>query len=205
MRLAQEIAADVGINVVGRGMRPMQRVRTARFPRIRCRQPIAASRDTIGAAKGPPMKPDLTLLYSELGLQPNCSLAELQLAYRRRISELQPNRMGGMQSPESVAVLRDLIGLYTTATRFHRRYGRLPGAAPHRGGRMAASLPPLPSPSSPSPSSPPPSPPRMRQSYRAPAPETGDTATPRIAFWAAVILLILLFVLVALASGEWLR
>ena len=143
------------------------------------------------------MKPDLTLLYSELGLQPNCSLAELQLAYRRRISELQPNRMGATQSPESVAVLRDLIGLYTTATRFHRRYGRLPGAAPHRGGRTTvAPLQPL---------SRPPAPPRLQQSYRAAAPESESTAAPRIAFWAAVILLILLFVLVALASGEWLR
>ncbi|GAB3094400.1 hypothetical protein [Lysobacter terrae] len=136
------------------------------------------------------MKPDLTLLYSELDLEPNCSLAELQLAYRRRISELQPNRTGGVQSPESNAVLRDLIGLYTTATRFHRRYGRLPGAAPHRSGKLSASV-------------------------RTPMPlgvqrpsrpvETADTASPRLAFWAAVILLVLLFVLIALASGEWLR
>jgi len=79
------------------------------------------------------MKPDLTLLYSQLGLKPNCSLAELQLAYRRRISELQPNRLeAGAQSPESSALLRNLIWLYTTASRFHRRYGRLPGAAAQR-------------------------------------------------------------------------
>lgn len=77
------------------------------------------------------VKPDLTLLYSQMGLKPNCSLAELQLAYRRRISELQPNPMdAGSQSPESHALLRNLIWLYTTASRFHRRYGRLPGAAP---------------------------------------------------------------------------
>lgn len=79
------------------------------------------------------MKPDLTLLYSQLGLKPDCSLAELQLAYRRRISELQPNRLeAGSQSPESSALLRNLIWLYTTASRFHRRYGRLPGAAAQR-------------------------------------------------------------------------
>jgi len=78
------------------------------------------------------MKPDLTLLYSQLGLKPDCSLAELQLAYRRRISELQPNHLeAGSQSPESSALLRNLIWLYTSASRFHRRYGRLPGAAPH--------------------------------------------------------------------------
>ena len=79
------------------------------------------------------MKPDLTLLYSQLGLKPDCTLAELQLAYRRRISELQPNRLeAGAQSPESSALLRNLIWLHTTASRFHRRYGRLPGAAATR-------------------------------------------------------------------------
>ena len=79
------------------------------------------------------MKPDLTLLYSQLGLKPDCSLAELQLAYRRRISELQPNHLeAGSQSPESSALLRNLIWLHTTASRFHRRYGRLPGATAQR-------------------------------------------------------------------------
>ena len=79
------------------------------------------------------MKPDLTLLYSQLGLKPDCSLAELQLAYRRRISELQPNHPDtGLQSPESSALLRNLIWLHTTASRFHRRYGRLPGATAQR-------------------------------------------------------------------------
>lgn len=134
------------------------------------------------------MKPDLTLLYSELGLKPNCSLAELQLAYRRRISELQPNRNGGVQSPESVAVLRDLIWLYTSATRFHRRYGRLPGAAP-RGPEGA---------------------PQRSNVQHVPAnystqPSDASPQSPRIAFWVAMALLVLLFVLLAAASGEWLR
>jgi len=85
------------------------------------------------------MKPDLTLLYSQLGLKPDCSLAELQLAYRRRISELQPNHLeSGSQSPESSALLRNLIWLHATASRFHRRYGRLPGAA---AGRIASASP----------------------------------------------------------------
>ena len=79
------------------------------------------------------MKPDLTLLYSQLGLKPDCSLAELKLAYRRRISELQPNHPDtGSQSPEASALLRNLVWLYATASRFHRRYGRLPGAAAGR-------------------------------------------------------------------------
>ena len=137
------------------------------------------------------MKPDLTLLYSELGLEPNCSLAELQLAYRRRISELQPNRNGGVQSPESVAVLRDLIWLYTSATRFHRRYGRLPGEAPRRLASSAA-------------------PHRGRVqhvpvSYSVPSSDDQSQQPTRIAFWVAMALLVLFFTLLAVASGEWLR
>ncbi|GAB3356718.1 hypothetical protein [Lysobacter tyrosinilyticus] len=138
------------------------------------------------------MKPDLTLLYSELDLKPNCTLAELQLAYRRRISELQPHRNGGVQSPESVAVLRDLIWLYTSATRFHRRYGRLPGAAPHGHVGTTASM-------------------HRGSVQHVPtsysASPSDDQAPPplRIAFWVAMALLVVLFILVAVASGEWLR
>jgi hypothetical protein len=137
------------------------------------------------------MKPDLTTLYSELGLKPNCSLAELQLAYRRRISELQPNRTGGAQSPESTAVLRDLIGLYTTASRFHRRYGRLPGAAPHQPGMWSSAVVGA----------------RRRYAEDDSPPPSGNRASsqPRIALALAVMLLVLLFVLIAMASGEWLR
>lgn len=131
------------------------------------------------------MKPDLTLLYSELGLKPNCSLAELQLAYRRRISELQPNRNGGVQSPESLAVLRDLIWLYTSATRFHRRYGRLPGAAPRGQGTEAV----------------------LRHVQRVPTSSSDDSPEPpfRMTFWVALGLLVVFFILVAVTSGEWLR
>ena len=137
------------------------------------------------------MKPDLTLLYSELGLEPNCSLEELQLAYRRRISELQPNRMReGSPLPESPFLLRDLIGLYTTASRFHRRYGRLPGAAPHRFGAG-----PLPRAS-------------VQQTYvaySARPTENRPALSSRIALALAITLLVLLFGLLALASGDWLK
>lgn len=137
------------------------------------------------------MKPDLTLLYSELGLEPNCSLEEFQLAYRRRISQLQPNRLGaGSQSTEAACLLRDLIGLYTTANRFHRRYGRLPGAAPHRFG--AGALPRT-------------SVHQTRIPYRARPSDDGPAHSPRIALALAVTLLVLLFGLLAMASGEWLR
>ena len=135
------------------------------------------------------MKPDLTVLYSELGLRPNCSLAELQLAYRRRISELQSDRTAGSTpSPERLAMLRDLISLYTTASRFHRRYGRLPGAAPQRGGLIGVRAP----------------------SARSPGafgsrPQTEPPSRPQLGLGVAVGLLVLLFLLLAAASGEWMR
>jgi hypothetical protein len=135
------------------------------------------------------MKPDLTLLYSELGLKPNCSLAELQLAYRRRISELQPRTADRVSTPESTAALRNLIGLYTTANRFHRRYGRLPGAAPNRAQAVHASHAVVY---------------RPRADY-APPSDSHESPSPRIALALTILLLVLLFVLLALASGEWLR
>lgn len=76
------------------------------------------------------MKPDLDLIYSELELRPNCSLEEFQRAYRRRIAELHPDRPGGPNSPENLVMLRNLIWVYAMVTRFHRRYGRMPGGSP---------------------------------------------------------------------------
>lgn len=74
------------------------------------------------------MKPDLDQIYSELDLRPNCSLEEFKHAYRRRIALLHPDRPGGRPgSPENRATLSDLIWVYATVTRFHRRYGRMPG------------------------------------------------------------------------------
>ena len=146
------------------------------------------------------MKADLTLLYSELGLRPNCSLEELQLAYRRRISELYPSRPGAKLQSQDSAYLCDLIGLYTTATRFHRRYGRLPGEAPQRIGGGSPSHVGVPRPHaaySPRPSD-------YRPSDHRPS-EHLPPASSRIALVLAVAILVLLFGLLALASGEWLR
>ncbi|NUO76383.1 MAG: J domain-containing protein [Lysobacter sp.] len=147
------------------------------------------------------MKADLTLLYSELGLKPNCSLEELQLAYRRRISELHPRRPGAKLPSQESAYLCDLIGLYTTATRFHRRYGRLPGEAPRRIGgagpsqagasRAYAAYSPRPY--------------ESRPFESRPSSDPSPPAPSRAALVLAVAVLILLFGLLALASGEWLR
>jgi hypothetical protein len=138
------------------------------------------------------MKPDLTLLYSQLDLKPNCSLADLQLAYRRRISELHAHRTAGSSpSPETTAALRDLVGLYTTASRFHRRYGRLPGApAHHRPGALHSM--PIAGPQSPA-------------AYSERPSDERRSPRSRVALGLAVTVLVLLFALLALASGEWLR
>lgn len=72
------------------------------------------------------MKPDLDSIYVELDLRPGCSLEEFKHAYRRRVAELHPDRPGA-RSAQDQAVLRDLIRVYTAVTRFHRRYGRMPG------------------------------------------------------------------------------
>ncbi len=86
------------------------------------------------------MEPDFTQLYSQLNLPPDCSLEEFKRAYRRRISELHPDRRGSMPAPslETQNVLRELISLYAAAIRFNRRHGRLPG------GTMHAATPPRP-------------------------------------------------------------
>lgn len=138
------------------------------------------------------MKPDLTLLYTELRLRPDCTFPELQLAYRRRIAELHPHgSLEDSKSPESAAALRNLIALYTTAVRFHRRYGRLPGATPYRSG-------------SPAPGLPVPARPYVEHLPVATPPQQAAPPT-RVALGVAVAFLVVLFGLLALASGEWLR
>lgn len=138
------------------------------------------------------MKPDLTLLYSELGLRSDCSLAELQLAYRRKIAELHPHGLhDGPQSAEAAIALRHLIALYTTAIRFHRRYGRLPGASPQRSGHHEPALPVVAG--------------RYVEYVPAPAPPPEQAPRTRAALGVAVAFLVVLFSLLALASGEWLR
>lgn len=77
------------------------------------------------------MKPDFSLLYSELELPPDCSLEQFQSAYRRRIAELHPDRAGvAAPSQEAQDALPALISTYVAVNRFHRRYGRMPGASP---------------------------------------------------------------------------
>lgn len=81
------------------------------------------------------MKPDFSLLYSKLDLPPECSLEEFRSAYMRRIAELHPDRSGAEPATvEAQATLRELVSTYVAVTRFHRRYGRMPGALPRATG-----------------------------------------------------------------------
>ncbi len=87
------------------------------------------------------MKPDLESIYSQLDLHPSCSLEEFQRAYRKRISELPPDRQdGAVRSPDPQALLRNLIWVYATVNRFHRRYGRMPGGYPTNERRALSSM-----------------------------------------------------------------
>ena len=77
------------------------------------------------------MKPDFSLLYSELELPPDCSLEQFQSAYRRRIAELHPDKAGhDTRTQEAQDALPALISTYVEVNRFYRRYGRMPGASP---------------------------------------------------------------------------
>lgn len=72
------------------------------------------------------MKRDISQLYSRLGLRPGCTLDEFKHAYLRQIAELHPDHTNGAVGDAND--LNELVWLYATASRFHRRHGRLPGA-----------------------------------------------------------------------------
>lgn len=67
---------------------------------------------------------DFIVLYRELGIEPDCSMDGLRLAYRRRVADLHPDRGG--ESGEDA--LKSLNQRYAAALEFHSHYGRLPGA-----------------------------------------------------------------------------
>lgn len=75
--------------------------------------------------------PDFLKLYSQLDLQPDCSLDDFKYAYRRRIGELHPDRAGAAPGDGAdQALLSDLSLTYAAAIRFHKQHGRLPGGKP---------------------------------------------------------------------------
>ena len=74
---------------------------------------------------------DFLMLYQELDLVPGCGIDDLKRAYRRCISRLHPDRARDTNTNAELATerLQRLTQLYNSAIDFHRRYGRLPGAA----------------------------------------------------------------------------
>ena len=79
---------------------------------------------------------DFQRLYHEFGLEPQASIDDLKLAYRRRVSALHPDRMDTDPISKHLAGehLTRLTTLYNAALRFHQQHGRLPGAStPVRG------------------------------------------------------------------------
>lgn len=74
---------------------------------------------------------DFVSFYQQLGLGPDCSLAQLKNAYRRRVAELHPDRHPHRRGdPSDAAQLQELTAAYHAALGFERRHGRLPGARP---------------------------------------------------------------------------
>ncbi len=79
---------------------------------------------------------DFLWLYRELGIDPGCSPEAFKHAYRRRVSELHPDRNGTGLSGEEV--LKSLNLGYAAALEFFHAHGRFPGAPlasvprPHR-------------------------------------------------------------------------
>lgn len=137
------------------------------------------------------MKWDLAQLYSQLDLQPDCSLEEFKRSYQRRIAELHPDRGADAATPEGRLLLPELIWLYATATRFHRRHGRLPGASlPPRNPTAGGQRPTMPfSPAATSPVDPP------FVASRPPVRGDADETPPhRTAVWAIALLVVLLIV-----------
>lgn len=90
-------------------------------------------------------------LYEELNLDARCSLEELKHAYRRRASQLHPDRRG---KHSDVQRLQRLNALYDSALEFHKAHGRLPGNPPPPRNFV---------PAEPQPDSPPPAVPKQRR------------------------------------------
>ncbi len=83
------------------------------------------------------MRPDFSQLYAQLDLTPACSLDQLKHAYRRRIAELHPDRLNAALPAGDSMPVSELNAIYAAALRFHRQYGRLPGARPRLEPRRA--------------------------------------------------------------------
>lgn len=106
--------------------------------------------------------PDFALLYARLGLPPDCTLEQFKHACRQRIAQLHPDKSPGAAPSMPDLPVSELISLYVSAVRFHRRHGRLPGGQPVAIARMT-----------PSPQAPP-----VAHASEATAPDADEAAPP---------------------------
>jgi hypothetical protein len=73
---------------------------------------------------------DFIDLYRKLRLEADCTLAEFKQAYRRHVAQWHPDRRRGTRADALAAArLQRLTAQYSAAMDFHKRHGRLPGAA----------------------------------------------------------------------------
>ena len=70
---------------------------------------------------------DFIALYRDLGVAPECTAEEFKRAYRRRVSDLHPDRVGDAGGGEEA--LKALNLGYAAAVEFRRVHGRFPGAS----------------------------------------------------------------------------
>ena len=84
---------------------------------------------------------DYAKLYSQLDVQPDCSLSEFKRACRRQIAQMHPDRSVAAGAFGDGLPLTELVKLYRSAVRFHRRHGRLPGAQVAPSVRIAPRMP----------------------------------------------------------------
>jgi hypothetical protein len=75
-----------------------------------------------------PITTDFLVLYQELRVTPECSIAHFKSAYRRRVAELHPDRTSSDTRPASMERLQSLLRLHEAAMEFYDRHGRLPGS-----------------------------------------------------------------------------
>ena len=77
------------------------------------------------------MTTDFAQLYLQLGITHDCTLEDFKQACRRRIRQQHPDRQQEVEANRNAAQLplTELLALYAKALRFHRKHGRLPGAA----------------------------------------------------------------------------
>lgn len=67
--------------------------------------------------------------FATIGAEPGCSPCELEAAWRRRVSDLHPDRQRPADG-DRPQTLSEINGAYRRLRRFQRRHGRMPGTEP---------------------------------------------------------------------------